>query len=68
MLLRLPAQTSAGIACGGFVVDIVFWKDMVSDKTFIESFLRATSKKRQNPLRMLIANGIITLDREVGRL
>ena len=38
---------------------------MASDRTFTESFLRANSAKRNNPLRMQTANGIVTLDKEV---
>ena len=65
MLLGLPAQTSAGIACGRLIVDTGCGQDMVSDKTFTEYLLRANSKKRSNPLRMQIANGIVTIDKEV---
>ena len=65
MLLGLPAQTGAGIASGRLIVDIGCGKDMDSDKTFTDSLLRANFKKRQNPLRMQTANGIMTLDKEV---
>ena len=65
MLLGLPAQTSAGIACGRLIVDTGCVNYMVSDKTFTEYVLRANSKKRKNPLRMQTANGIVTLDKEL---
>ena len=64
MLLGLPAQTTAGIACDRLIVDTGCGKDMVSDKTFTESLLGANSRKRSNPLRMQTANGIVTLDKE----
>ena len=65
MLVGLLAQTNAGIACGRLIVDTGCGKGMVSDKTFTESLLPATSKKRPNPLRTQAANGILTLDKEV---
>ena len=65
MLLGLPAHTSAGIAGCRSIVDTACRKDMLSDKTFTESFLRANSNKRNHLLRMQTANGIATPDKEV---
>ena len=63
MLFGILAHTSAGIACGRLIVDTGCGEDMVSDKTFTESCLRAYLKKRKIPLRMQTANGILTLEK-----
>ena len=41
VLLGLPAQTHAGVACGRRIVGTGCGKEMVSDTTFIESVLQA---------------------------
>ena len=69
-LLGLPARTyclynNPARGSRGLIADTGCGKDMVSDSTFSKEFLAKNSWKRETPLRIQTANGLITLDTEV---